>query len=88
MVLIGITKEPETIIDAFSIFITNRKGIIVKDGVRNFLRKYAPGLKGKDIEEILEKSNVILKLGYMIVIILLIILIVYFLLNKNYWKYL
>ena len=58
MDLIGIMKDPETIIDAFSIFDTERKGVIDEDELRSMLRKYAPGLKGKEIEEILEKPNV------------------------------
>ena len=58
MDLIGIMKDPETIIDAFSIFDTDRKGVIDEDELRSMLRKYAPNLKGKEIEEILEKPNV------------------------------
>ena len=58
MDLIGIMKDPETIIDAFSIFDVERKGVIDEDELRGMLRKYAPGLKGKEIEEILEKPNV------------------------------
>ena len=58
MDLIGIMKDPETIIDAFSIFDVERKGVIDEDELRSMLRKYAPGLKGKEIEEILEKPNV------------------------------
>ena len=56
--LIGILKDPETIIDAFSILDTERKGVIDEDDLRTILRKYAPDLKGKEIEEILEKPNV------------------------------
>ena len=56
--LIGIMKDPETIIDAFSVFDTDRKGVIDEDELRSMLRKYAPDLKGKAIEEILEKPNV------------------------------
>ena len=56
--LIGILKDPETIIDAFSILDTDRKGVIDEDELRTILRKYAPELKGKEIEEILEKPNV------------------------------
>jgi len=58
MDLIGILKDPETIIDAFSVLDTDRKGIIDEDELRVILRKYAPDLKGKEIEEILEKPNV------------------------------
>ena len=58
MDLIGILKDPETIIDAFSILDTERKGVIDEDDLRTILRKYAPDLKGKEIEEILEKPNV------------------------------
>ncbi len=58
MDLIGILKDPETIIDAFSILDTDRKGVIDEDQLRSILRKYAPDLKGKEIEEILEKPNV------------------------------
>ena len=58
MDLIGILKDPETIIDAFSILDTDRKGVIDEDDLRTILRKYAPNLKGKEIEEILEKPNV------------------------------
>ena len=58
MDLIGILKDPETIIDAFSVFDTERKGVIDEDQLRSILRKYAPDLKGKEIEEILEKPNV------------------------------
>ena len=58
MDLIGIMKDPETIIDAFAIFDTDRKGVIDEDELRSMLRKYAPNLKGKEIEEILEKPNV------------------------------
>ena len=56
--LIGIMKDPETIIDAFAVFDTDRKGVIDEDELRSMLRKYAPDLKGKEIEEILEKPNV------------------------------
>ena len=58
MDLIGILKDPETIIDAFSVLDTERKGFIEEDQLRTILRKYAPNLKGKEIEEILEKPNV------------------------------
>ena len=58
MDLIGILKDPETIIDAFSILDTDRRGVIDEDELRTILRKYAPDLKGKEIEEILEKPNV------------------------------
>ena len=58
MDLIGILKDPETIIDAFSILDKERKGVIDEDDLRTILRKYAPDLKGKEIEEILEKPNV------------------------------
>ena len=58
MDLIGILKDPETIIDAFSVLDTDRKGIIDEEELRVILRKYAPDLKGKEIEEILEKPNV------------------------------
>ena len=58
MDLIGILKDPETIIDAFSILDHDRKGVIDEDDLRTILRKYAPDLKGKEIEEILEKPNV------------------------------
>ena len=58
MDLIGIMKDPETIIDAFSIFDTDKRGVIDEDELRSMLRKYAPDLKGKEIEEILEKPNV------------------------------
>ena len=56
--LIGIMKDPETIIDAFAIFDTDKRGVIDEDELRTMLRKYAPDLKGKEIEEILEKPNV------------------------------
>ena len=56
--LIGIIKDPETIIDAFSVLDIDRKGVIDEDELRTVLRKYAPSLKGKEIEEILEKPNV------------------------------
>ena len=58
MDLIGILKDPETIIDAFSVLDVDRKGVIDEDELRTILRKYAPNLKGKEIEEILEKPNV------------------------------
>ena len=58
MDLIGIMKDPETIIDAFSIIDTDKRGVIDEDELRTMLRKYAPDLKGKEIEEILEKPNV------------------------------
>ena len=58
MDLIAIMKDPETIIDAFSIFDTDKRGVIDEDELRSMLRKYAPDLKGKEIEEILEKPNV------------------------------
>ena len=58
MDLIGIMKDPETIIDAFAIFDTDKRGVIDEDELRSMLRKYAPDLKGKEIEEILEKPNV------------------------------
>ena len=58
MDLIAIMKDPETIIDAFSVFDTDKRGVIDEDQLRSILRKYAPDLKGKEIEEILEKPNV------------------------------
>ena len=58
MDLIGILKDPETIIDAFSVLDTDRRGVVDVDELRSILRKYAPNLKGKEIEEILEKPNV------------------------------
>ena len=58
MDLISIMKDPETIIDAFSVFDTDKRGVIDEDELRTILRKYAPDLKGKEIEEILEKPNV------------------------------
>ena len=56
--LISIMKDPETIIDAFAVFDTDRRGVIEEDDLRAILRKFAPNLKGKEIEEILEKPNV------------------------------
>ena len=56
--LIGVMKDPETIIDAFAVFDTDRRGVIDEDELRSILRKYAPDLRGKEIEEILEKPNV------------------------------
>jgi Ca2+-binding EF-hand superfamily protein len=58
MDLIQIMKDPETIIDAFSLFDVDKRGVIDEDELRTMLRKYAPDLKGKEIEEILEKPNV------------------------------
>ena len=58
MDLIGILKDPESIIDAFSVFDTEGKGLIDEEQLRSILRKYAPDLKGREIEEILEKPNV------------------------------
>ena len=56
--LIGIMKDPETIIDAFAVLDTDRRGVIDEDELRSMLRKYAPDLRGKEIEEILERPNV------------------------------
>ena len=56
--LIGIMKDPETIIDAFALFDVDIRGVIDEDELRTMLRKYAPDLKGKEIEEILEKPKV------------------------------
>ena len=56
--LIGIIKDPETIIDAFAVLDTDRRGVIDEDELRSMLRKYAPDLRGKEIEEILERPNV------------------------------
>ena len=56
--LINIMKDPETIIDAFAVFDDDRRGVIDEDTLRGILRKFAPNLKGKEIEEILEKPNV------------------------------
>ena len=56
--LISIMKDPETIIDAFAVFDTDRRGVIEEDELRSIMRKFAPNLKGKEIEEILEKPNV------------------------------
>ena len=58
MDLIQIMKDPETIIDAFALFDVDKRGVIDEDELRTMLRKYAPDLKGKEIEEILEKPNV------------------------------
>ena len=38
MDLIGIMKDPETIIDAFSIFDTDKRGVIDEDELRSMLR--------------------------------------------------
>ena len=54
MDLIQIMKDPETIIDAFALFDVDKRGVIDEDELRTMLRKYAPDLKGKEIEEILE----------------------------------
>ena len=56
--LIGILKDPETIIDAFTVFDPDKKGVINEDELRTILRQYAPSLKGREIEEILEKPDV------------------------------
>ncbi len=56
--LIGILKDPETIVDVFSVLDKERKGIIDEDELRVIFKKYTPDLKGKEIEEILEKFNV------------------------------
>ena len=56
--LIAIMKDPETSIDAFALFDVDKRGVIDEDELRSMLRKYAPDLKGKEIEEILEKPNV------------------------------
>ena len=58
MDLIQIMKDPETIIDAFALFDVDKRGVIDEDELRTMLRKYAPDLKGKEIEVILEKPNV------------------------------
>ena len=58
MDLIQIMKDPETIIDAFALFDVDKRGVIDEDELRTMLRKYAPDIKGKEIEEILEKPNV------------------------------
>lgn len=55
--LIGVLKDPETILDSFRLFDKEKKGTIDEDDLRVILRKYAPGLKGKEIEEILEKPG-------------------------------
>ena len=56
--IISIMKDPETIIDAFAVFDTDKRGVIDEDELRGIMRKFAPNLKGKEIEEILEKPNV------------------------------
>ena len=56
--LIKIMKDPETIIHAFDALDTDKRGVIEEDEFRTILRKFAPNLKGKEIEEILEKPNV------------------------------
>ena len=58
MDLIGILKDPETIIDAFQVFDREKRGVVDEDQIREMLRKYAPNLKGREIEEILERPNV------------------------------
>lgn len=58
MDLIGILKDPETIIDAFTVFDPEKKGLISEEEVRNMLHKYAPDLKGKEVEDIIERPNV------------------------------
>ena len=35
-----IMKDPETIIDAFSVFDTDKRGVIDEDELRSILRKY------------------------------------------------
>ena len=57
--VIGIMKHPEHIIDTFELFDVDKRGVIDEDELRSMLRKNAPDLKGKEIEEILEKPNVI-----------------------------
>ena len=42
--LIGIMKDPETIIDAFALFGVDKRGVIDEDELRTMLRKYAPDL--------------------------------------------
>jgi len=51
-----IMKGPETIIYAFALFDTDKRGVIVEDEdeLRTMLIKYALVLQGKEIEEILE----------------------------------
>ena len=57
MDLFDIMKDPEMIIDAFSIFDTDRKGFNEEGELSSMLRKYSPGFKGKRIEKIREKKN-------------------------------
>ena len=64
-VLIWLYKNKLSIIISEPIGVTTlsicdieRKGVIDEDDLRTILRKYAPDLKGKEIEEILEKPNV------------------------------
>ena len=50
-------RDPNTIKEAFGVFDKNHKGTVEEDEVRALLRKFAPELKGKEIEEILERAN-------------------------------
>ena len=50
-------KDPATVEDAFRFFDKDGKGAIEEETFRTMLRKYAPELKGKEIEEIIEKAN-------------------------------
>ena len=54
MDLIYIMKDPETIIDALSIFGTDRKGFIDEYELGSMLRKYALGLKDKKLKKFLK----------------------------------
>lgn len=55
--LIGILKDPETIIDAFKVFDPEEKGVVIEHEIRGWLHTYAPDLKGKEIEDVLERPQ-------------------------------
>ena len=55
--LLLILREPESIIDAFKGIDKDGKGVIEEDDFRAILRKYAPDLKGKEIEDIIENAK-------------------------------
>jgi Ca2+-binding EF-hand superfamily protein len=57
MDIIAILKDPEFIIDSFGILDTDKKGVIEEDELRSIIRKNAPNLKGREIEDIIEKPQ-------------------------------
>ncbi len=55
--LIETMKNPDVVVDAFSVFDREKTGFIEENKLRDVLRQFAPNLKAKEIEDLLEKTG-------------------------------